>query len=157
MPRRGAVTLDDIDRQILAELAEDGRLSNVELADRVGLSPSPCLRRVRRLGEDGVIRGYRAQVDPSLVERGMTAYASIRLRAHERELNRRFEEGARQLPMITEIHHLAGDVDYLLRVEVADLREYDRFTREVITGLPGVGQVTSTIVLSTLKDEDRGI
>lgn len=152
-----STTLDEIDRRILDELTADGRLSNVELAARVGLSPSPCLRRVRRLEESGVILGYRALLDPELADRGMTAYAQVKLRAFERELNRRFEKEVQELEMVTEVHHLAGDIDYLLRVEVADLKAYDDFIRQTITRLPGVAQVTSTIVLSTLKDDDRGI
>ncbi|MFP5309599.1 MAG: Lrp/AsnC family transcriptional regulator [Actinomycetes bacterium] len=151
------VELDEIDRRIVAALAEDGRLTNVELADRVGLSPSPCLRRVRRLEEAGVILGYRALVHPGVVGRGLTVFASLRMRFHDRELAERLESMITGLEGVTEVHHLAGDADYLLRVEVADLAEYDHFTRRVITQLPGIGHVTSHVVLDTMLDLDRGV
>lgn len=149
--------LDDIDRAILAELEADGRLSNVELADRVGLSPSPCLRRVRRLEEAGVIRGYRAVVAPEVDDRGLVVIAMVRLRVHDRDLVTKFEQHVVRMPGVREVEHLAGDHDYMLRIEVADLAAYDHFTREVITRAPGVGSVTSHVVLSTLLDPDRGI
>jgi Lrp/AsnC family transcriptional regulator, leucine-responsive regulatory protein len=151
------VELDEIDRRIVAALAEDGRLTNVELADRVGLSPPPCLRRVRRLEEAGVILGYRALVHPGVVGRGLTVFASLRMRFHDRELVGRIEALICDLPGVTEVHHLAGDADYLVRVEVADLAEYDHFTRDVITRLPGIGHVTSHVVLDTMLDLDRGV
>ena len=131
--------LDETDRDILAVLREDGRISNVDLAARVGLSPSPCLRRVRRLEEEGVILGYRALVAPEYGSRPL------------------IESEVVDLPVVTEVHHLAGDYDYLLRVEVADLPEYDRFTRDVLPRIPGLGHVTSFVVMSTLRDDDRGI
>lgn len=149
--------LDDTDRAILHELSRDGRLSNVELADRVGLSPSPCLRRVRRLEEEGVIRGYRAIVDPAVADRGLTVFALVRLRVHERPLVAKFETLVIDLPGVVSIHHLAGDYDYLLRIELADLAAYDHFTRDVISGLPGVGSITSLVSLSALVDELHGI
>ncbi len=154
---RPRVELDEIDHQILAELAEDGRLSNVELADRIGLSPSPCLRRVKRLEETGVIRGYRAVIDEAYTERGLTAWVLVRTRVHEHELTQRFESKIVRLDGVTEVHHLAGDWDYLLRVEVGDLAAYDHFTREVMTQVPGIGQIHSLIALSILLDEDRAI
>jgi Lrp/AsnC family leucine-responsive transcriptional regulator len=154
---RKRIELDDIDRHILAELSDDGRLSNVELADRVGLSPSPCLRRVRRLEEAGVIRGYRAVIDEAYTERGLTAWVLVRTRVHEHELTQRFESRIVRLDGVSEVHHLAGDWDYVLRVEVDDLEAYDHFTREVMTNVPGIGQIHSLIVLSTLLDEDRAI
>lgn len=149
--------LDDIDRQILAELEGDGRLSNVDLADRVGLSPSPCLRRVRRLEEAGVIRGYRAVIDPAYTGRGLTVFTLVRTRVHDRALVERFEELVVELDGVAGVHHLAGDWDYLVRVELPDLAAYDHFTREVVTRVPGIGQIHSLIVLHTLMDEARAV
>lgn len=149
--------LDDTDRDILAVLREDGRISNVDLAARVGLSPSPCLRRVRRLEEAGVILGYRALVAPEYSDQPLTVWTGVRMRVHERGLTERIESEVVDLPVVTEVHHLAGDYDYLLRVEVSDLAEYDRFTRDVLPRIPGLGHVTSFVVMSTLRDDDRGI
>lgn len=153
----GTIVLDDVDRDILDVLAEDGRISNVELADRVGLSPSPCLRRVRRLEDADVILGYRAIVAPEHVDRGLTVWTAVRMRVHERGLVERIEKEVVELPGVTEVHHVAGDWDYLLRVEVADLPAYNRFTRDVLPRLPGIGYVTSFFSLATLRDDDRGI
>lgn len=151
------VELDDTDRDILAVLAEDGRISNVDLAARVGLSPSPCLRRVRRLEREGVILGYRAMIAPAYTAQPLTVWTGVRMRVHERGLVDRVESEVLDLPGVTEVHHLAGDFDYLLRVEVADLTEYDRFTRDVLPRIPGLGHVTSFVVMSTLRDDDRGL
>lgn len=151
------VELDDVDRAILDVLQEDGRISNVDLAERVGLSPSPCLRRVRRLEEEGVLLGYRAVVAPEHLERSLTVWTAMRMRVHERGLIERIEAEVTELPFVTEVHHLAGDWDYLLRVEVPDLQAYDRFTRDVLPRIPGIGFVTSFVVMSTLLDVDRGI
>lgn len=151
------IELDDTDRDILAVLEQDGRISNVDLAARVGLSPSPCLRRVRRLEEAGVILGYRALVAPEHSAQPLTVWTGVRMRVHERGLVERIESEVVDLPGVTEVHHLAGDFDYLLRVEVADLPEYDRFTRDVLPRIPGLGHVTSFVVMGTLRDDDRGI
>lgn len=153
----GRAVLDEVDRDILEVLAEDARISNVDLAARVGLSPSPCLRRVRRLEEAGVLLGYRAVIAPEHVERGLTVWAAIRMRIHERGLVAEVERSIANLPGVTEVHHVAGDQDYLLRVEVADLQAYDRFTGEVLPRVPGIGHVTSFVVLRTMRDDDRAI
>ncbi len=153
----GTVLLDETDREIVRVLRADARISNVELADRVGLSPSPCLRRVRRLEEAGVLLGYRAVVAAEHLDRGLTVWTAVRMRVHERGLVERVEAEVVSLPGVTEVHHLAGDWDYLLRVEVADLSAYDRFTRDVLPRMPGIGHVTSFVVLNTLRDDDRGV
>ena len=118
--------LDVIDRLILAELQRDGRLTNQELADRVGLSPSPCLRRVRRLEDTGVISGYRAVVSPKAVDLEITAFVRLRLASHEGSTVDAVEERLRAIPWIVEAHLLAGDWDYLVRVVTPSFDEYER-------------------------------
>lgn len=144
------IQLDDIDRKILDVLRHDARIANVDLADAVGLSPSPALRRVRRLEEAGVIRGYVADIAPGPDRRGFLAFATVTLTRHEREIVDAFEEAVARTPGIIEAHHLAGTSDYLLRVEVADLDAYDRFSREIAADLPGLGALITHVVLSTL-------
>src|SRR5882757_4664965 len=109
--------MDDVDRSILAELEKDGRISNAELADRVGLSPSPCLRRVRRLEESGAIRGYRAVIDPAALGRGVRVLAGVRLVRHGRAEITAFERAVVRLPGVVFCHHVTGNFDYLLQVE----------------------------------------
>lgn len=146
------IDLDEIDRAILDRLRTDARISNVDLAAAVGLSPSPCLRRVRRMEEAGVIRGYRADIDPAVDGRGFLAFGMVTLTRHEREVVEAFEEAVGSVPGVVACHHLAGTSDYLLRVEVADLDAYDRFSREVAADLPGLGSLTTLVVLSTVVD-----
>jgi Lrp/AsnC family transcriptional regulator, leucine-responsive regulatory protein len=142
--------MDDIDRAILAALEKDGRLSNNDLADRVGLSPSPCLRRVRRLEETGVIRGYQALVDPAAIGRGLRVFAGVRLIRHAREDVVAFERAVIQLPEVVHTHHVTGNYDYLLQVEVADLPAYEDFHANRLASLPGVAAVTSYVTMKTL-------
>ena len=142
--------MDDVDRSILAALEEDGRLSNADLAARVGLSPSPCLRRVRRLEETGVIRGYRALIDPAAIGRGLRVFAGVRLVRHARADVAAFERAVVQLPEVVNTHHITGNYDYLLQVEVADLPAYEDFHANRLAGLPGVAAVNSYVTMKTL-------
>ncbi|TDW22597.1 Lrp/AsnC family transcriptional regulator [Kribbella kalugense] len=142
--------MDDVDRAILAMLERDGRISNADLATRVGLSPSPCLRRVRRLEEIGAIRGYRALVDPSAVGRSLRVFAGVRLVRHARENVVAFERAVQQLPEVVQTHHVTGNFDYLLQVEVADLPAYEDFHANRLADLPGVAAVTSYVTMKTL-------
>jgi len=143
--------MDEVDRSILAVLERHGRISNSELAARVGLSPSPCLRRVRRLEEAGVIRGYRAVVDPAAVGRGLRVFASVRLVRHTRADVAAFERGVVRLPEVVACHHVTGTFDYLLQVEVADLPAYEDFHSHRLAALPGVATVTSHVTMKTLS------
>ncbi|MEV7289542.1 Lrp/AsnC family transcriptional regulator [Streptomyces sp. NPDC093252] len=142
--------MDAVDRSILAVLEQDGRISNADLAARVGLSPSPCLRRVRRLEETGVIRGYRALVDPAAVGRGLRVFAGVRLLRHTRDVVTAFEQAVTALPEVTHTHHITGNFDYLLQVEVADLTAYEDFHAHRLADLPGVAAVTSYVTMKTL-------
>jgi Lrp/AsnC family leucine-responsive transcriptional regulator len=143
--------MDEVDRSILAVLEKDGRISNAELADRVGLSPSPCLRRVRRLEEAGVIRGYRAVIDPTAIDRGLRVFSGVRLIRHARADVVAFERAVVRLPEVVHTHHVTGNYDYLLQVEVADLPAYEDFHANRLASLPGVAAVTSYVTMKTLS------
>ncbi|MEV7323696.1 Lrp/AsnC family transcriptional regulator [Streptomyces sp. NPDC093970] len=143
--------MDDVDRSILAVLEKHGRISNAELAARVGLSPSPCLRRVHRLEETGVIRGYRADIDPVALGRGLRVFAGVRLMRHNRGDVTAFERAVVQLPEVVHVHHVTGNYDYLLQVEVADLSAYEDFHARRLADLPGVATVSSYVTMKTLS------
>ncbi|GAB3845036.1 Lrp/AsnC family transcriptional regulator [Dactylosporangium cerinum] len=142
--------MDDVDRAILAVLEKDGRINNADLAARVGLSPSPCLRRVRRLEDTGVIRGYRALIDPAAVGRSLRVFVGVRLARHARADVAAFERAVLRLPEVVHTHHVTGNFDYLLHVEVADLSAYEDFHANRLAGLPGVAAVTSYVTMKTL-------
>jgi Lrp/AsnC family leucine-responsive transcriptional regulator len=137
----------------MAVLEKDGRISNADLADRVGLSPSPCLRRVRRLEETGAIRGYRALVDPAVVGRGLRVFAGVRLVRHARADVVAFERAIVQLTEVVHTYHVTGNFDYLLQVEVADLPAYEDFHANRLASLPGVTMVTSYVAMKTLSGD----
>lgn len=147
--------MDRIDRSILRELQDDGRLTNLELAQRIGLSASACLRRVRQLEEDGVIQGYRAVIDPSAVGRGFEVLVSIEVR-RDRETVEAFEEALQSIPDVIEAYRLFGSPGCLLRIAVADLAAYERLWIERLTSLAGVTEVNSQIIMKRVK-EPRGL
>ncbi|GAA3084935.1 Lrp/AsnC family leucine-responsive transcriptional regulator [Kribbella aluminosa] len=142
--------MDEVDRAILGVLETDGRISNADLAARVGLSPSPCLRRVQRLERAGVIRGYRALIDPAAIGRGLRVLAGIRLVRHARDDVAAFERAVVELPEVVYCHHVTGNFDYLLQVEVADLPAYEEFHAHQLAALPAVATVTSYVTMKTL-------
>lgn len=143
--------MDDIDRIILRELQRDGRLTNQELADRIGLTASPCLRRVRQLEQDGVIRGYRAILDPVAVGRGFEVLVSIEVK-REAEAITEFEAALRDIPDVIEAYRLFGTPGCLLRIAVADLDAYERLWIERLTTLTGVAEVNSQIIMKRIKE-----
>jgi Lrp/AsnC family transcriptional regulator, leucine-responsive regulatory protein len=145
--------VDAVDRSILAVLERHGRISNADLATRVGLSPSPCLRRVRRLEETGVILGYQALVDPAALDRGLRVFAGVRLIRHARADVLAFEREVVRLPEVIHTHHVTGNYDYLLQVEVADLAAYEYFHANRLASLPGVAMVTSYVTMKTLSSD----
>jgi Lrp/AsnC family transcriptional regulator, leucine-responsive regulatory protein len=147
--------MDEIDRAILAVLEVDGRISNADLAARVGLSPSPCLRRVRRLEESGVIRGYGAQIDPAALGRGLRVLAGLRLARHSHNEVAKFERAVVQLREVINCHHVTGNYDYFLHIEVADLSAYEDFHANRLANLPGVAAVTSYVTMKTLVGSRR--
>ena len=152
-----AVDLDRTDLRILAALQRDGRLTNQELAERVSLSPSPCLRRVRRLEEAGVIRGYAALIEPRAVGLGVVAYSSVKL--EKRAPGRggkipydEFRDAVRDWPEVVACHATTGDVDYLLRVHVGTLDDFSRFVQQRLLRQPGVLDVRTSFALEVIKD-----
>lgn len=144
---------DEITRKILRELTRDGRLSNLELADRVGLSPSACLRRVQDLERRGVIQGYRARLDPAQTGRDYVVYVAVGLSEHTKAAQQGFERAMEAAPQVTECHNVAGVFEYLLRVETADLAAYKRFHTDHLGTVPYVRSITSYMVMGSPKDE----
>jgi Lrp/AsnC family leucine-responsive transcriptional regulator len=144
--------LDASDRAILDLLRRDGRASIGEMAHATGLSASACSRRLRRLEDQQVIRGYRAVIDPEADGRGLTAFVGVRLVRHQREHIQRFREGLRAIAEVVECHHVTGNFDYLLRVEVTDLAAYERFHADKLAALHNVGQVVTYISMTDFSD-----
>ena len=145
-----SVDTDRIDRLILHELQLDGRLTNSALAGRVSLSESACLRRVRRLESAGLIRGYVGLVDQSSAGYPDNVFVRITLTSQQQDDLRRFESAVRDVPEVMECYLMSGDADYLLRVIVADARDYERVHSQHLTQLPGVDRVHSSFALRTV-------
>ena len=147
--------MDRLDRAILRHLQEEGRLSNVELAERVKLSPSPCLRRVRRLEQAGVIRGYHARLDPAALGRGLEVIVHAELMAKDRATVAAFEEAIAAMDEVVECRKMFGIPDYVIRVAVADHDDYERFYMTRLGELPGLARVNSQITMKTVKPGGR--
>jgi len=145
------IRLDRIDKKILAALQEDGRMQLVDLAKRVGLSPSPCLRRVRRLEETGVIVGYRAVLDGSKVGAGFTLFTRVWFKAQDAATTNDFVAAIRDLPEIVECHLMAGECDALLRVVTTDLASYRRFHADFLTQIPSIQSVKTEVPMEMAK------
>ena len=146
-----SMQLDEIDRRILRELQKDGRVQNVELAKRVGLSPSPCLRRVRLLEEAGVIDRYVALLNPSKIGMGLTVFARVWLTGQDAATVDRFTKRVKQLPQIVECHLMAGDCDFLLRIVASNLDAYRQFQIDHLTRIEGVQSVKTEIPMQRIK------
>ncbi|HKL68681.1 Lrp/AsnC family transcriptional regulator [Salibaculum sp.] len=145
--------MDTINRMILRELSADGRLSNLDLAERVGLSPSACLRRVQELERRGVILGYRARLDPARTGRAFVVYVTVGLSEHSKAAQEGFEAAMARAPEVRECHNIAGAFEYLLRVETEDLAAYKAFHTDHLGTVPHVRAITSHMVMGTSKDE----
>ena len=143
--------MDAKDCQIIAVLQREGRLSNQDLAERVNLSPSPCLRRVRALEERGIITGYAAVVDEQAYGLPVTAFVRVRLERHNREAIEEFETRVRQIDQILDCYMLTGSADYLLRVLVASLQDYEAFVRHRLHGIRGIASISRSTFLWRLK------
>jgi Lrp/AsnC family transcriptional regulator, leucine-responsive regulatory protein len=143
--------MDDKDQQILRVLQADGRISNQDLAERVHLSPSPCLRRLRNLEDRGVIRGYAADVDAKACGLPLTAYIRISLSQHSQEFVRGFETRVQRLDEVMECHLMTCGSDYLLRVMVSGLDTYENFIRHSLQPIPGIASIDSSFVYGTVK------
>jgi Lrp/AsnC family transcriptional regulator, leucine-responsive regulatory protein len=145
------MSLDAIDLRIVTELQADARLSNVELANRVGLSPSPCLRRVKRLEREGYIEGYRAALRRQRVGLGFSVFLSVKIDRHANKRALTFERAVSAMPEVIACHLVSGEADYFLEVVVPDLEHYQRFLIGKLLNLPIVREVRSNIAIETLK------
>ena len=143
--------MDKLDRAIIAELERDGRISNVDLAARVGLTTGPCLRRVQRLEAAGVIRGYRAVINPAAMGREFEVLLDIDLQAQDAATVERFESTLAAAAEVTELRRLFGKPDYFVRVAVADLAAYETFLSNDIMTIPGVGRLHSRFAMKNIK------
>jgi Lrp/AsnC family leucine-responsive transcriptional regulator len=145
------IELDAIDGRILAALQADGRLSNLQLADRVGLSASPCLRRVRRLERDGYIEGYRAMLARERIGLGLTVFLGVKIDGHANARAVSFEDAVVAMPEVIACHMVSGESDYLLEVVVADIAHYQRFLVGRLFDMPIVREVRSNFAIQTMK------
>jgi len=145
--------LDPIDRKILAELQGDGRMTNVELARRVGISAPPCLRRVRTLEEAGYIRGYHADVDPRELGFEVQVFANVGLQSQAEADLSAFEARCRDWPLVRECHMLNGEVDFILKCVAPDLSTFQRFLTEELTAASNVASVKTALVIRGAKDQ----
>jgi DNA-binding Lrp family transcriptional regulator len=147
------VKLDEIDRRILRDLQDDGRMTNVELARRVGISAPPCLRRVRALEEAGYIRGYHADLDPMALGYNITVFAQVGLSSQAEHDLAAFESLVRSWPEVRECHMLAGETDFLLKIVAEDWEAYQKFITSKLTPAPNVSHVKSALTIRPSKVE----
>ncbi len=145
--------IDAINARILRELSHDARQANTELAEKIGLSPSACLRRVQELERRGVIRGYRAVLDPAAMGVGFIAYVTVGLSDHSKDGQARFERAVALFEEVRECHNITGMVEYLLRVETTDLASYKSFHTDKLGTVQGVNRLTTHVVMVSPKDE----
>lgn len=144
--------LDRIDRHILRTLQSNGRISFVELGEKVGLSTSPCLERVRRLEQAGYIKGYTAIMNPKLLEAGLLVYVEISLEYTSPDIFEQFRDAVRLMPQVLECHLVSGSFDFLLKVRIADIAAYRALLGEILHGLPGVRDSRSYVVMEEVKE-----
>lgn len=147
------IDLDAIDLRILSALQADGRLTNQELADQVGLSPSPCLRRVRRLERDGFIRTYRGVLDREAVGLGLTVFVDIKVEKHSRDNATALQEALAAMPEVVACHMVSGTADFIVEIVVSNLKAYERLLTEKLLTLPMVGDIRSNFALSRVKSD----
>jgi len=146
------VKLDRIDLKILKDLQEDGRMTNVELARRAGISAPPCLRRVRALEDAGYIKSYHAKIDASALGYSVTVFAMVKLTSQAEKDLVEFEARIRELPMVRECHMLAGETDFILKVVAKDWDSYQEFLTKELTAAPNVTSVKSSLAIRSAKD-----
>ena len=145
--------LDPIDRQLLSELQDNGRITNVALAEKVGLTAPPCLRRVRALENAGVIRGYHADLDPGTLGYGITVFAMVSLKSQSEEALQAFESHVGALPEVRGCHMLNGEIDYILKVVSEDLQTFQSFLTGYLVNAPNVASVKTSLTIRTTKHE----
>jgi DNA-binding Lrp family transcriptional regulator len=147
------VKLDKIDRKILKNLQDDGRVTNVELAKNAGISAPPCLRRVRALEDAGFIKGYHAKVDPVVLGYGVTVFAQVKLVSQAESDLKKFEELINSWPMVRECHMLAGETDFILKIVAHDWDDYQSFLTSKLTSAPNVTSVKSSLAIRAAKEQ----
>jgi Lrp/AsnC family leucine-responsive transcriptional regulator len=148
---RNNLPMDTVDRQMLTILQRDGRISNAALADELHLSPSPCLRRLRALERDGVIAGYRAELDRNKLGLGLTVFVELKVDGHSDRSAAAISEALQAAPEVVAAHIVSGSADFLLEVVVADLAAYERLMFDTLLRLPNVSDVRSNFALRTVK------
>ena len=148
-----ATLLDAIDRTILASLQSDGRITNVDLARRAGLTAPPCLRRVRALEEEGVVRSYHAKLDNATMGYGITVFAMVSLRSQAEQDLQAFERHVAALPEVRECHMLNGEIDFILKIVAHDLQGFQLFLTSHLTTAPNVAGVKTSLTIRTSKDD----
>lgn len=149
------VKLDYTDRQIIEILQENGRITNNELAQRIGLTTTPTMERVKRLEREGVIKGYTAWIDKDSIGKGLTVFCSIKLTVHQLQKMEEFAGHIENIPQILACYNTTGEYDYLMHVVVKDTKEYERFLREKLTRIPGIERIHTSIVLSVSKEQAK--
>ncbi|RJF91614.1 Lrp/AsnC family transcriptional regulator [Sphingomonas cavernae] len=145
------LTIDDIDRQILAHLQSDGRMTNVELASKIGLTAPPCLRRVRSLEDAGVIQGYNARLDQAALGYGITIFAMVSLKSQAEADLQAFEKHIAELAEVRECHMLNGEIDFLLKIVARDLQSFQDFLTSKLTPAPNVSSVKTSLTIRRSK------
>ncbi|BBF70700.1 MULTISPECIES: Lrp/AsnC family transcriptional regulator [Sphingomonadaceae] len=145
--------IDDIDMQILGELQQDGRMTNVELARKVGLTAPPCLRRVRALEEAGAIKSYHAVVDPAMLGYTITVFAMVSLKSQAEADLKAFQDHVASLPEVRECHMLNGEIDFILKVVARDLQSFQQFLTSKLTPAPNVVSVKTSLTIRTSKNQ----
>jgi len=145
--------LDRYNEHILRELKSNGRLSNIHLAERVGLSPSACLRRVQELEQQGIIKGYRALIDNRKLGIGFVAFVTVGLKIHTKDAQHAFELAMAESDEVLECHNVTGSFEYILRVETQDLFGYKAFHTDILGDLPQVATISTHVVMESSKDE----
>ena len=145
-------SLDNVDRNILHEIQRDGRIAFVDLAEKVGLSKSPCLKRLRALEKEGYIKGYRAELDANKIEQGYLVYMQVKLRSTNRDALRRFNQAVQDVKEIMSCDMMSGGYDYLLKVRTRDMHAYRELLGDVLSVLPGIDQSSSFPVMEQVKE-----
>ena len=148
-------TLDLIDRKILALLQDNAKISNVDLAEQVHLSPTPCLERVKRLESDGYIRKYAAHLNPQVLDAGMLVYLEVSLQNTTSEILEEFNSAVQGIPQILEYHMVAGGFDYLLKIRVRDIHEFRDMLGEMLSHLPYVRETHTYVVMEEVKESSQ--
>jgi len=144
---------DSIDRKIIEILQQEGRIANKELAERIGLTTTPTLERVRRLEREGVIQGYAAKINKETVGRGFSAFVKVTLKVHQLNLMEEFTSAIAEIPEILACYHTTGDGDFLLHVVAKDTKDFEQLMRNKLTTLPDVERLHTSIVLNTIKEQ----